>query len=301
MESGQSEEGMIEITSSPEKMQQKPKSQASLVRETMQSLLNANRNIPRSVIIADPPWPYNKTTTGTISDSVSQHYTTMSIDSLCKLDVSRIAADNCILLMWGTGPHMVAGVVAEVVRAWGFTPKTMFMNWIKTTNGEIKRNRLGYYTRQCVEYVALATRGSTLRLRQPDCESIANVYFGDTKKHSEKPNILHEVVDKFFHDVPKFEMFARRNYNDKWDCWGNELESPSEQEIQRLDPLRQSQLENAQALDNACTSGTWGGIKYYIDGLDTYLDGDDMDTGKKIFSIEKEHKDFMSSRDYRIV
>ena len=129
-----------------EKKQKKEVDMGDDLEKTNQNLLDQNGGIKRNIIYADPPWEYTikhheKGTT--LSGLANQHYSTMSLNDLKKLNVKDIAAKDCILFLWTTGPKMKNSI--ELMNAWGFAHKTMFMTWIKTTNGEVKANRLGFY------------------------------------------------------------------------------------------------------------------------------------------------------------
>ncbi len=97
------------------------------------------------VIYADPPWDYggkmqyDKTT---IKDenvgfekkifisSAAFKYPTLKMKQLKQLDVNSIAADDCILFLWTTGPQLANAV--ELGEAWGFEYKTVaFLSGIK--------------------------------------------------------------------------------------------------------------------------------------------------------------------------
>lgn len=284
------------------------KKSKNLVRDTMRSLLEANKGIPRSIIFADPPWSYDGAKGGSLMGLASTHYNTMSLNDICALDVKKIAAKNCILLMWTTGPHMPSAL--KVIDAWGFSYKTMYEVWVKTTNGEMKKNRLGYYTKQCAEYVLLATRGHPIRLKKTSksederTKSFANVFFADSKRHSEKPRYPYEVADQMFHDVPRMEMFARERFNEGWDCWGDQLEKiVDEPTQQRITERRKMQVELTQRLDEATSTGSWGGIQYDMDDIEYYLDQRDTDSDEgdtDRFKVVKEHKDYFAVRGQRV-
>ena len=278
------------------------------VRDTMQSLLEANNGIPRSIIFADCPWSYGNSKDSSLMGLASAQYDTMSLNDICALDIKKIAAKNCILLMWTTGPHMKSALT--VIDAWGFSYKTMYEVWVKTTKGEMRRNRLGYYTKQCAEYVLLATRGHPIRLKKTSksdderAESFANVFFADSTRHSEKPRYPYEVVDQMFHDVPRIELFGRTWFNEGWDCWGAQLEQIVDGTAQqRIAERRKMQLDLAQRLDEATSTGSWGGIRYDVDDIEYYLDQSYMDSDKEDvdrFEIVREHKDYFAIREQRV-
>jgi len=55
------------------------------------------------IIYADPPWAY---LWGTGKDggnfAPEKHYTTMSIDEICAIDVKSLRDKNCALFLWAT-------------------------------------------------------------------------------------------------------------------------------------------------------------------------------------------------------
>jgi MT-A70 len=67
--------------------------------------LETGRRYP--VIYADPPWDYRlySETTGS-QRAAAEHYPTMKLDEICALPVADIAADDAILFMWTTAPHL---------------------------------------------------------------------------------------------------------------------------------------------------------------------------------------------------
>ena len=41
-------------------------------------------------------------------------------------------------------------------------------------------------------------------------------------KHSQKPQIAYEIIERLYPTARKIELYAR-NHRDGWDCWGNEV------------------------------------------------------------------------------
>jgi N6-adenosine-specific RNA methylase IME4 len=112
------------------------------------------------------------------------------------------------------------------MKAWGFQYKTMFMTWVKTTNGQVKANRLGFYTRQSCAYVLTGSRGNVLQLKNPEYRNaICNTFQAHSQEHSRKPSYVRELIDRMFLNVPRIELFAREQSNHvDWDYWGDELD-----------------------------------------------------------------------------
>ena len=179
------------------------------------------------VIYADPPWDYggkmqyDKTT---IKDknvgfkkkiflsSAAFKYPTLKIKELKQLDVNSIAADDCILFLWTTGPQLANAV--ELGEAWGFEYKTVAFVWDKMVHNP------GRYTLSQTEFVLAFKRGKFPTPR--GARNIKQLVTVSRGKHSEKPVEVIDGITKMFPSQDKIELFARRNY-EGWDNWGLEI------------------------------------------------------------------------------
>jgi len=161
---------------------------------------------PFNVIVADPPWQYEKR----VNDATSRNqvgYPTMTQEEICALDVTSIAHDDCILWLWTTNAHMEQA--HEVTRAWGFTVKTI-LTWVKPSIG------MGDWLRGQTEHCLLAVRGKpTIRL-----SGESTVLHGPRRAHSEKPDEFYQMVEKICPGA-KCELFSRKN-RPGWKAWGGE-------------------------------------------------------------------------------
>ncbi|KKM09941.1 hypothetical protein LCGC14_1722410, partial [marine sediment metagenome] len=85
-----------------------------------------------NIIYADPPWMYlprkNKKTS--FGGGAAGQYPLMPLEDIKALSINDIADTNCALFLWATFPRLAEGL--EVIKAWGFTYKTIGFNWIKT-------------------------------------------------------------------------------------------------------------------------------------------------------------------------
>jgi N6-adenosine-specific RNA methylase IME4 len=93
-----------------------------------------------SLIVIDPPWKYGnrwetrldgsgKTTYG---PGAAGRYPTMSLKEIAAIPIGKLAAPQCLCMLWITGPHMALSWHARCFEAWGFIPATVLMVWIKT-------------------------------------------------------------------------------------------------------------------------------------------------------------------------
>jgi hypothetical protein len=87
--------------------------------EHLRELVTAGRKFP--VILADPPWEFETYGDAGQDRSAGRHYDCMSLDAINALPVADLAADNCVLFLWGVWPGLPR--VLNVVEAWGFEYK----------------------------------------------------------------------------------------------------------------------------------------------------------------------------------
>jgi N6-adenosine-specific RNA methylase IME4 len=175
------------------------------------------------VIYADPPWSFKVWSKDTGNGrSASAHYSTMDIETMCKMPVVDLAADDCVLLMWACWPTLPEAL--RLITAWGFTYKTCGFDWMKAHAGQIEMFRddadvqvgMGYWTRANSEPCLLATRGKPKRVN-------ADVRMGiiePRRQHSRKPDCVHGRIERLV-EGPYLELFARAPRNG-WTVWGNE-------------------------------------------------------------------------------
>ena len=108
----------------------------------------------------------------------------------------------------------------EVIKAWGFTYKTVAFVWVKQNK---KKESLfwgmGYWTRSNAELCILATKGAPKRVDA----GVHQVVMSHIEEHSRKPAEVHQRINRLMGSVPKIELFARRK-TDGFDVWGNEVE-----------------------------------------------------------------------------
>lgn len=189
------------------------------------------------IILCDPPWWYSNRKTGgerknktRFGGGAMKHYPLMRDAELVKMApfVKSLAAENCHMFMWATGPRM--DFATDLMTAWGFKYCTVWMTWIKTTKnaGFIfpqQGNGLIYgpggYTGSNVEFVLLGRKGKALKQTKNMTPSI--FFAPRQERHSQKPTFVHERIDMLYPDVSKIELFARRAYPG-WYVWGNEVE-----------------------------------------------------------------------------
>jgi site-specific DNA-methyltransferase (adenine-specific) len=176
------------------------------------------------VILADPPWQYSvfnalKTSkTAKAVGAATGHYDTMTLTQIKALPVVDLAAPNCALFMWVTNPLLEQAF--DLMRAWGFTYKTVAFTWIKVYKDGRPICGLGHYTRSATELCLLGIRGSMPR----DDNKVGQVIYAPVQGHSRKPDEQYARIMSLYQGRRYLEMFARRPW-DGWSSWGNQIES----------------------------------------------------------------------------
>lgn len=162
------------------------------------------------VIYADPPWrfePYSRETG--MDRAPENHYVTETTDVIARMEVP--AADNCVLFLWATAPMLPDALV--VLNEWGFTYKSHVI-WVKDRIGT------GYWARSKHEVLLIGTRGN-VPAPSPG-EQFTSAIEAPVGRHSEKPTIFAQEIERMFPSIPKLEMFCR-SPRAGWSSWGNEV------------------------------------------------------------------------------
>lgn len=174
-----------------------------------------------NIIYADPAWSYkDKASAG--NRGACHKYTVTNTDSLCRIPVWTIAAQNCYLFMWATMPMLPDAL--RVMNAWGFDYKTVAFVWTKTNKkSDTDFFGMGNHTRANAELCLLGTKG---RLKRHNA-SVRQIIRSPIREHSRKPDEARSRIVELLGDLPRVELFARQQHPG-WECWGNEIESTIE-------------------------------------------------------------------------
>lgn len=179
------------------------------------------------IVYADPPWHYNgkmqfdKSSTlkhngdfkkNVFISSAAFKYPTLKTSEMMSLAVPSIAADDSLLFMWSTNPHLSQAI--ELGQAWGFEYKTVAFVWDKMIHNP------GQYTLSNCELCLLFKRG---RIPKPrGARNIQQLVRSPRRVHSMKPDEVRKNIDLMFPAQSKIELFARSEH-DGWSNWGLDM------------------------------------------------------------------------------
>ncbi|MGI2036393.1 MT-A70 family methyltransferase [Rhizobium panacihumi] len=170
---------------------------------------------------ADPPWQQEAWSDETGQDKGLRYpsMTVEAIKALCAGEKSPFTRDS-VLLLWVTSNRLPDGI--DVLRAWGFEYVTC-MVWDKQALG------MGRWVRDRSEILLIGKRGdislAPIMGTQPD-----SLYSEQKTEHSRKPVWFAEQIDRLWPELPKLELFQRKEslaegdvrLSGKWDFWGYE-------------------------------------------------------------------------------
>jgi N6-adenosine-specific RNA methylase IME4 len=186
-------------------------------REQSGGQAQANENADRTLnnrtfgaIYIDPPWRFETFSDAGKDRSADNHYDTLSIAEIRERKPP--VAKNCVVFMWTTGPMLAEAI--QLLKDWGLTYKARFI-WRKPTAGT------GFWQRDNAEELLVATIGNVVA-PAPGTQSLAAID-APTEKHSQKPAVFAEMIERLFPNTPKLEMYARPPFRAAWTVWGNEV------------------------------------------------------------------------------
>ena len=176
------------------------------------------------IIYCDPPWDYGGKTQfdktcmksenkGWLKDifisAANFKYPTVKTKDLMKIPIQKICADNCLLFMWVTNPHLAQGI--QLGEAWGFEYKTVGFVWDKCNHNP------GQYTLSNCELCLIFKKG---KIPQPrGARNIQQLIHVPRTEHSVKPKEVRHNIELMFPTQRKIELFARQKPKG-WSVWG---------------------------------------------------------------------------------
>lgn len=179
-----------------------------------------------SIIYADPAWEMGYVkgglTAGSVKGGERLPYKTMSDKEIMNLPIKHIADENSFLFLWATDSRIP--IVKDIMSAWGFKYNSLAFVWNKVSKYKegVVRTTLTPYTRRSCEYCFMGTRGNTKGMVKDHYVLQYLAWASETRKHSVKPEEVMSRIVRLCGDVPRVELFSRKN-TDGWDVWGDEV------------------------------------------------------------------------------
>ena len=178
-----------------------------------------NTNKKWQIIYADPPWKQRRGNgekrknrlAGTELD-----YQTLSLEEIEEhlRKATEHTTENSIMFLWAIDKYLFQA--QEIAERVGYKLHAR-MIWDKM-NGI----PAAYTVRFGHEYLLYMYRGKFTPIAENERGKIHTVFREKAKRHSQKPEIAYEIIERLYPNAERLEMYARNERNG-WDCWGNEV------------------------------------------------------------------------------
>lgn len=171
------------------------------------------------VILADPPWRQAKGGKKAVrphSSGEKLDYPTLSLQEIkSQLQaVTRVEGECQVLFLWTIDKYLFEA--EQIARDLGFKLHAR-MIWDKVTGIPS-----AFTVRYGHEYLLYMYKGKLLPIAKEERGKIHTVFREKVKKHSQKPEVSFQIIERLYPNASKLEMYARKERNG-WDCWGNEV------------------------------------------------------------------------------
>lgn len=178
-----------------------------------------NNNKKYDLIYADPPWKQSKGGKKNVRKNSSGKpldYQTISLEEIEEhlRQATSLASENSIMFLWTIDKYLFEA--QQIAEKLGYKLHAR-MIWNKV-NGI----PAAFTIRYGHEYLLYMYKGKLLPIKKEERGKIHSVFTEKVKRHSQKPEIAYEIIERLYPNTSKLEMYAR-NMRENWDCWGNEV------------------------------------------------------------------------------
>lgn len=171
------------------------------------------------LIYADPPWKQSKGGKKAVRQNSSGKpldYKTCSLEEIkehLKM-ATDVTTENSILFLWTIDKYLFEA--QEIAESLGYKLHAR-MIWDKVTGIPA-----AFTVRYGHEYLLYMYKGKLLPVAKDERGKIHTVFREKVTKHSKKPEIAYQIIERLYPDLRKLEMYARET-RDGWDSFGNEV------------------------------------------------------------------------------
>lgn len=179
------------------------------------------------IILADPPWKQSKggkKNKRPKSSGGKLDYSVISLEDIQSiLNKAGFRSDeNRVLFLWTIDKYLFQA--EEIAHQLGYKLHAR-MIWNKVTGIPAAFTiRFGH------EYLLYLYHGKLLPVAKDERGKIHSVFTEQVSQHSKKPEAAYRIIERLYPNTNKLELFARskRLYPERWDVWGDEIESDIE-------------------------------------------------------------------------
>ena len=179
-----------------------------------------NTNNHYDLLLADPPWRQTKGGKKNVrpdSSGTELDYPVCSMEEIkehLRQATSLAAGDNMILFLWTIDKYLFEA--QQMAESLGYKLHAR-MIWNKVTGIPA-----AFTVRYGHEYLLYMNKGKLIPVAKEERGKIHTVFTENVHRHSQKPEISYEIIERLYPNLKKLEMYARRQ-RDGWDAFGNEV------------------------------------------------------------------------------
>ena len=170
------------------------------------------------VIYADPPWKQSrggKKAVRKLSSGGPLPYSVISLEEIANhiQHFSSMGDNDHALFLWAIDKYLFEA--HEIAYNLGYKLHAR-MIWNKVTGIPA-----AFTIRYGHEYLLWFYRKKLIPVAKNERGKIHSVFTEQVKKHSEKPEIAYQIIERLYPDSTRIELYARRRRSG-WELWGNE-------------------------------------------------------------------------------
>jgi N6-adenosine-specific RNA methylase IME4 len=171
------------------------------------------------LIYADPPWKQSKGGKKNVRENSSGKPLDYPVCSLEEIkhhlaQAVSLTNNNSILFLWTIDKYLFEA--QQMAEELGYKLHAR-MIWDKVTGIPA-----AFTVRYGHEYLLYMYKGKLVPVATEERGKIHTVFRERVQRHSQKPQVAYEIIERLYPSARKIELYAR-NHREGWDCWGNEV------------------------------------------------------------------------------
>lgn len=178
----------------------------------------ADKSGKYGLILSDPAWQQSKGGKKAVrphSSGEQLEYRVISLKMIeaIQKEVRDMSEDNHVLFMWTIDKYLHES--EEMIKRLGYKLHAR-MIWNKVTGIPA-----AFTVRYGHEYLLYCYHGKLLQVAKNERGKIHSVFTEQVKRHSQKPEISFDIINRLYPTTKKIELFSRKQ-RAGYDAWGNE-------------------------------------------------------------------------------
>ena len=176
------------------------------------------------IIYADPPWKQSKggkKNKRPLSSGEKLDYPVISLEDIEKYLslASEYGEKNHVMFLWTIDKYLHES--EQIIKRLGYNLHAR-MIWNKVTGIPA-----AFTIRYGHEYLLYCYKEKLLPVAKNERGKIHSVFTEQVKRHSQKPEIAYQIIERLYPEGNKIELFAREKRLG-WESWGNEVKNDIE-------------------------------------------------------------------------